>query len=359
MADVCQDSATSGVESLRKEQVLMGPEMAQGDALPIGLIGLGSWATRVYVPLLLERQDVVVQAVAARTEATRRRARKTFGHNIELYPDYADLLHRSGVETVMICFPPPLGAKAAAAAIESGKHVWVEPPFEEGADSDRMLEMAGRSERVFHPDLELRYLPVVGVLRDLASTGRLGAPRRVRLALKLPAESADISSYLFAFDPWYIDLIEAIAQDDAERVEVTSGDAVRGSPIQKGTAAVQYKGGVRGEWAFDFGPDTELSLHVSVAGSEGEAEADLIEGTYRHRRTGGEWRSGAADCSRPIYGFVGMRECLSAFFSAVKGEADASPGAREYRRLQSILSALQRTERQMISERLGTLESGL
>ena len=333
--------------------------MTQDERLPIGLIGLGSWSTQVYVPLLLERQDVVVQAFAARTEATRARARDTFGQHIELYSDYTDLLDRSSVETVMICFPPPLVTKATTAAVEAGKHVWAEPPFEEGDESDRLVDLAGRSEKVFHPDLELRYLPVVGRLRDLASSGRLGAIRRILVDLKMPSEATDVSSYIFAFGPWYIDLVNTIAQGEAERVEVTGDDAVRGAPIRKGTAMVHYKGGATGQWTYDFGPGPGLSIHVSVAGSEGEAEANLSDGTYRHRRTDGEWQSGTADCSRPMYGFVGMRECLSAFLSAVRGEGDAPSGAQSYRRLQVILTALQRTERQMISERLGTLESTL
>ena len=330
--------------------------MTHDERLQIGLMGLGSWSTQVYVPLLLERQDVVVQAFAARTEATRVRARDTFGPEIELYSDYADLLDRSSVETVMICFPPPLVTKATIAALEAGKHVWAEPPFEEGAESDRLLDLAGRSDRVFHPDLELRYLPVVGSLRDLASSGRLGAIRRILVDLKMPSEATDVSSYIFAFGPWYIDVVEAIAQDDAERIAVTGDDAVRGAPIRKGTATVHYKGGATGRWTYDFGPGPGLSINVTVAGSEGEAVANLSDGTYRHRRTDGEWQSATADCSRPVHGFVGMRECLSAFLSAVRGGGDAPSGARRYRRLQTILTALQRTERQMISERIGTLE---
>ena len=315
--------------------------------IDIGLIGFGSWARNAYVPALLDHSDVRVKAVAARTSATLDAAREVLGPQAQLYTDYRELLRQDDLAAVMIGLPRPLNTVAATEAALKGKHVWVEPPFEQGPDTDRLLDVATASDRVFHADLELRYLPVVDALLQLMSGGELGTPKLVRVELandwgRSRAKSGrHIGATIAGLATWYLDLIDVFLPEAP--VDITLEGDTR---MATGTGTLGYENGITGEFEFDLagGPDWELRLKVS--GEAREAEADLFSGTYRHRRSGGPWSSGSADVARPTYGFVGMRESVAAFLSAVRGETVTRSGPETYSRLHRTLGEFGRLAKQ-------------
>ena len=321
-----------------------------GNPIDIGLVGLGSWAKEAYVPALVEESGVTVRAVAARTEETRRAALRLFGKDTELYADYTALLEGSQVEAVMIGLPPELSAKAALEAVEADKHVFVEPPFGVGGDSDRLLDAAEGAATVFHVDVELRYLPVVEAMRELLHGGVLGRLLLVRAELANDwARGPDsgnpfLGSQVFSLGPWYVDLLDAVADADPSRVDVFGSYLPDTSHMVTGTATIQFASAAVGEWAFNLTANKELELRLKVTGTEGEAEADLVGGSYRYRAFDSEWRLGSADCARPEHGFVGLRESVSAFLAAVRGEGSSRSGAGTYRRLHAGLTSLRQSE---------------
>ena len=317
--------------------------------LRIGLVGLGSWARRSYLPVLQERQDVSVNAVAARTEATRELARSLVGPDVQLYADYAELLANAQIDAVMIGLPFSLTVPAATAAVQARVHVFVEPPFRDDEEAGRLLELAAGSNKVFHADVELRYLPVVTAVAKLASRGQLGDLLRVRVELGNDWSSREAwepahSSMVFGLGTWYIDLLDAILVADPVRADVFGSYPRLPSVMEVGTASLKYPSGAVGEYAFNLRNGRGLELSLQLIGTTGEAEADLIDGTYRYRATGGDWTTGTADCSRPMHGFVGMRESVSAFIAATQGGSETRSGPTMYRRLQRTLSALRRSE---------------
>lgn len=318
----------------------------------VGLIGMGSWAREAYLPALDGQSGVDVMAVAARTRATRDEARHRFGPNVELYPGYAELLDGSNVDAVMIGLPPELTAEAVATAVEAGVHIFVEPPFAAAGETEAALEAAEGSGRVFHADTELRYLPVVDAVRGLVAAGGAGRPLLVRVELSndWAAKGAlgppFMGSLAFSLGVWYLDVVMAVVEARAERADLFGSYPPGSSAMQIGTATVQFDGGTVGEWAFNQCSGADLALRLKVVGSEGEVEADLIEGSLRHRGLGGEWRHDRADCARPAFGFVGMRESVDAFLASVRAGSPSGPGAAEYRRLHAVLSALLLSERE-------------
>jgi predicted dehydrogenase len=321
-----------------------------GSPLDIGLIGLGAWARAAYVPILQERSDVKVRAVAARTEETRSHAAGLLGADVALYADYSELLRHAPVDAVMVGLPSETTAAVCIAALETGKHVWFEPPLADTDETGRLLDLADRSELVFHADLELRYLPVIGALREIFAQGELGRPLLVRVELEngWARERAldDVSPESMAgtLSTWYVDLMDAIFEKPTRRVDLYGSRPRHESVVEVGTAAVEYSDEAFGEWAFNLRSGEDLALRIKVAGTEGEAEADLLTGAYRHRVRDSEWVSAAADCSRPVHGFVGMRESVEAFLSAVRGQGRTKSGADVYRRVHAIQMALQRSE---------------
>ena len=323
----------------------------------IGLIGLGSWARKAYVPILQEQSNVSVRAVAARSAATLQVARNIFGPTTELYSDYTSLLECADIDSVMIGLPPSLAAQATVAALKAGKHIWVEPPIIGADDTNGVLDLAGKSERVFHVDLELRYLPVVSAIRDIVSSGNLGRLLLIRVELANdwarveaePEQERDV----FGLGTWYIELIDAFVGREPQRVDVFASYPRYPALMELGTFTLQYPDDVVGEWFINLRDGEDWELRMKLVGTEGEAEANLIDGTYRYRAAGGVWQSGTADCSRPEYGFVGMRESILAFLAAIRGERDTWSGPKTYRRLYRSLGALRQAQQQKRSITLG------
>ena len=312
----------------------------------VGLAGFGSWARMSYVPLLAELTDVKIIGVAARSEQTRTAAADVLGNSVALYDGYNDLIEAGGLDAVMVALTPALNAKAAVAALEHGLHVFMEPPFADPSDTERVLELAENGSGVFHSDVEPRYLPLVPAIRSLFySEGVLGELRSFSLdhEMLLSSEYSG-SSIFFGLGPWYVDLLDAFAQSPADQIELTSGRRRDDGLLVTGHTNIKYESGVTATWHFGFEGPRELGLSVVLMGEKGEAQADLTTGEYRWRLTGGEWQTATADCSRPEAGFIGMRESIHAFLAAVRGEGMTMSGPDVIRRTQPVLLELERQE---------------
>lgn len=93
--------------------------------------------------------------------------------------DYAALLAAPGVEAVVICTPNALHVPQARAALEAGKHVFVQKPLAlRPAEAREMVARAERRDRLLFVDYTYRYLATVAALRS--SLADLGPPQRLR-----------------------------------------------------------------------------------------------------------------------------------------------------------------------------------
>ncbi len=316
-----------------------------GNTIRVGLAGFGFWARLCYVPLLAELPDVLVVGVAAKTETSRIAAASAFGDGVTLHASYTDLIESEALDAVLVALAPSLNALAAGAALERDLHVFVEPPFADGPDTENMLALAETGRVVLHSDVEPRYLPVVRALRGLFGDGELGALRSLRLDHEMLL-SSDYSerSMVFGLGPWYVDLLDAFSQSPAARIELVPDGRRDDGLLVTGEANIEYESGVSATWNFGFEGPRELGLSVSLAGERGEAMADLTTGQYRWRLDGADWQAAVADCSRPEAGFIGMRESLRSFLAAVLGEGETFSGPDVIRRTQPVLLELQRQE---------------
>lgn len=323
--------------------------MNQHGRLEIGLIGFGAWASKVYSPLLKERDDIVVKAVAARSETTQAKARDIFGSEVQVYSHYTDLLSKSDVKAVMICLPHDLTLKASIAAVEAKKHVWIEPPFDEGNEGfDRLVQETALSGKVLHHNLELHYLPVIDRLLKVTSDERFGKLNLVKMSLNLPATRQYPEGYIFEMGSWYIDLIEVFINAKPENIQLIPECLVKDGSVRKGIAVMSYHSALKAEWYFNFYSNINQSLYLEIVGSRGEAFANLTDGVYRYRYEDDHWKNDIADCSRPVYGFIGMRESLDMFVSSILGPDISRTGIGTYRNIQYILSELYHLERKLM-----------
>ncbi len=141
--------------------------------LRVGVVGLGHWGpnlvrnfaenTRAEVAWLCDRDQRALSAAAARHPG----ARASF--------ELDDLLADPDLDAVVVATPISTHHAIAAAALDAGKHVWVEKPLavtsEEVAD---LIERAERGGLVLLPGHIALYSPSVVRIKELIDTGELG-----------------------------------------------------------------------------------------------------------------------------------------------------------------------------------------
>jgi predicted dehydrogenase len=88
---------------------------------------------------------------------------------------YRDLLEDPMVEAIVVATPVSTHHELAAAALEAGKHVFVEKPLAaSSADARDLVELARERDLVLMPGHTFLYSPPVNTVRDLIVSGDLG-----------------------------------------------------------------------------------------------------------------------------------------------------------------------------------------
>jgi predicted dehydrogenase len=91
------------------------------------------------------------------------------------YSDLAGLLGDPHVDLVDICLPPHLHASASIAALQAGKHVFVEKPMGlTAAECDKMVKAAEKANRQILVGHVLPFLPEYAHARKLIASGKHG-----------------------------------------------------------------------------------------------------------------------------------------------------------------------------------------
>jgi predicted dehydrogenase len=89
--------------------------------------------------------------------------------------DFDAVLRDESVEAVAIATPVGTHARLAAAALEAGKHVFVEKPLAaSSAEAETLIAVAESCSRVLMPGHTFLYSPPVDLIRDLIRKGDLG-----------------------------------------------------------------------------------------------------------------------------------------------------------------------------------------
>jgi predicted dehydrogenase len=89
--------------------------------------------------------------------------------------DFGELLGDPELDAVVIATPVPTHYELAKAALEAGKHVFVEkPPAMHAHEMEELCELAEEHGRVLMPGHLLLYHPAVAKLKSLIDAGELG-----------------------------------------------------------------------------------------------------------------------------------------------------------------------------------------
>jgi predicted dehydrogenase/threonine dehydrogenase-like Zn-dependent dehydrogenase len=149
----------------------------------LGLIGVGDHAKTVHLPNLRKLSDrFVVAGVASRTGAAAAAVARRYTIPI-VATDYMELLNDPAIEAVLISTRHASHAAIAVAALQAGKHVFVEKPLAITlADAEAVCDAAKRAGKVVRVGFNRRFSPWLSPLREvLDSPGRRAVTIRVNV----------------------------------------------------------------------------------------------------------------------------------------------------------------------------------
>jgi myo-inositol 2-dehydrogenase/D-chiro-inositol 1-dehydrogenase len=154
--------------------------MDRGKSIKLGLIGCG-WVTEArHLPALHSVPGAEVVALADIDPVRLKRVADRF-HVKHRYRDFRVLLDNPAVEAIAVCVPARFHVEVALAALDSGKHLFIEKPLALCLDeSDRLIERAAQSPGKVMLGFNLRWHRLVRQAREIIQRRTLGPLALIR-----------------------------------------------------------------------------------------------------------------------------------------------------------------------------------
>jgi myo-inositol 2-dehydrogenase/D-chiro-inositol 1-dehydrogenase len=198
----------SSRQVLAPEPVQLGPDDPGGWA-SIGVIGCGLHSTTAILPSLRHapvRLAAVCDLDVGRAELVRRR----FGAE-SVYGSLDEMLARPDLDAVIVVGPPALHVSAGIAALESGRHVFVEkPPGSSLQDALRLQRAARAAGRKVMVGFMKRHASAYRLVRRVVSEPEFGGVTSVELTYShwpvsgLRAQLVDMSIHALDTARWLL-----------------------------------------------------------------------------------------------------------------------------------------------------------
>jgi predicted dehydrogenase len=139
----------------------------------VGVIGFGYWGPNI-VRNLHSLEHCQVVAVCDKSVAALKRAERSYP-GVHLTTDFSEILRSPDIDAVAIITPVWTHFDLAKAALENGKHVFVEKPFTStSAQAEQLIELAERKNLRVMVDHTFLFSGAVRKIRDLVDNGTLG-----------------------------------------------------------------------------------------------------------------------------------------------------------------------------------------
>jgi len=141
--------------------------------LRVGVIGYGYWGPNI-VRNLHGQKNAQVTMVCDKNPAAIGRARKAYP-GLGSVSDPMEILKSPQVDAVAIITPVWTHYELAKAALEHGKHVFIEKPFaSNSAQAEELIELAARKNLTIMVDHTFLFTGAVRKIRELTESGALG-----------------------------------------------------------------------------------------------------------------------------------------------------------------------------------------
>ena len=149
-------------------------EQAGSEAVvKFGVVGYGYWGPNVVRNLdRLDEADVV--AVCDKSPAARRKVAKAYP-DVLVTDDARDIMSSPDIDAIAVVTPVWTHYELAKAALQNGKHIFVEKPFTtNAAQAEELIELAARKNLKIMVDHTFLFTGAVQKIKQLLQEGALG-----------------------------------------------------------------------------------------------------------------------------------------------------------------------------------------
>src|SRR5690242_680773 len=188
----------------------------------VGVIGYGYWGPNIVRNFNNGDISRVEMVCDERPEALRK-VQHAYPQ-VEVTSDSAELLNSPAIDVVAVVTPVWTHFELAKAALENGKHVFVEKPFTSTSEqAEQLIELAERKNLRIMVDHTFLFNGAVRKIRDLVDKGALGPlyyfdSTRVNLGLF----QHDVS-VIWDLAPHDLSIMDHVLQQNPEAVVATGG----------------------------------------------------------------------------------------------------------------------------------------
>jgi predicted dehydrogenase len=196
-------------------------------ALRIGVIGYGYWGPNI-ARNLQGLENAQLAMVCDKSEPALKRAARACPQ-AQLTTDFSEVLRSPDVDAVAIVTPVWTHYELAKAALENGKHVFVEKPFTSSTrQAEELIELAERRNLHIMVDHTFLFSGAVRKIREIIDAGTLGPlyyfdSTRVNLGLF----QHDVS-VVWDLAPHDLSIMDHIIAERPEAVVATGGSHLNG-----------------------------------------------------------------------------------------------------------------------------------
>jgi predicted dehydrogenase len=193
----------------------------------IGVIGYGYWGPNI-VRNLHALDQCEVATICDKSDAALRRASRTYP-GVPVTNDFAGVLAAADIDAVAIVTPVWTHFELAKAALNHGKHVFVEKPFTcTAAQAEELIELADRRNLRVMVDHTFLFSGAVMKIRELVDAGALGALYyfdSTRVNLGLFQHDVDV---VWDLAPHDLSIMDHILGEKPQAVIATGGKHLNG-----------------------------------------------------------------------------------------------------------------------------------
>jgi predicted dehydrogenase len=138
-----------------------------------GIVGYGYWGPKVIRNLALIEEAKVV-AICDKSAASRQKAEKLYS-GVRVTDDANELMKSPDIDAIAVVTPVWTHYELAKAALENGKHIFVEKPFtSNSAQAEELIALAAKKNLKIMVDHTFLFTPAVQKIKELLQEGELG-----------------------------------------------------------------------------------------------------------------------------------------------------------------------------------------
>ena len=146
---------------------------APADVVRVGVIGYGYWGPNI-VRNLSALDGCELKAVCDKSQAALKRAAKAYP-GVQMTTDPDEVLRSPDIDAIAVITPVWTHFELAKAALENGKHVFVEKPFTStSAQAEELIALAARKNLQIMVDHTFLFSGAVRKIKQLVDDGTIG-----------------------------------------------------------------------------------------------------------------------------------------------------------------------------------------